>query len=107
MAISLTLMPLGTAFTFPCVTALLSRLVRADDRGLYMGVQQTFGGIMRVLFPIGTGFMADRFGMGTPWAVAAALVAGALFLTTELESYVKLPDPAPVLSDAKDRSRSS
>ena len=95
MAISLTLMPLGTAFTFPCVTALLSRNVKADDRGLYMGVQQTFGGIMRVIFPIGTGWVADRFGMGTPWAIAAALVAGALFFTTSLESYATLPSPAP------------
>ena len=88
-------MPLGTAFTFPCVTALLSRNVKADDRGLYMGVQQTFGGIMRVIFPIGTGWVADRFGMGTPWAIAAALVAGALFFTTSLESYATLPSPAP------------
>jgi MFS family permease len=96
MAISLTLMPLGTAFTFPCVTALLSRIVSPDERGLYMGVQQTFGGIMRVIFPIGTGWMADRFGMGTPWALAAALVAGALFLTMSLESYARIPEPARV-----------
>src|SRR6185503_12244699 len=39
LAISLTLMPLGTAFTFPCITALLSRIVSRDERGLYMGVQ--------------------------------------------------------------------
>jgi MFS family permease len=101
MAISLTLMPLGTAFTFPCVTALLSRIVNADERGLYMGVQQTFGGVMRVIFPIGTGWMADRFGMGTPWAVAAVLVAGALFLTTSLESYARMPEPARVDNNAR------
>ena len=107
MAISLTLMPLGTAFTFPCVTALLSRIVGADERGLYLGVQQTFGGIMRVLFPIGTGWMADHFGMGTPWAIAAALVAGALLLSAELESYGRTPAPAVVLSDAEETSRPS
>ena len=101
MAISLTLMPLGTAFTFPCVTALLSRIVQKDERGLYMGVQQTFGGVMRVIFPIGTGWMADRFGMGTPWALAAALVAATLFLTTALESYATSPAPA---ANAPDRT---
>ena len=106
MAISLTLMPLGTAFTFPCVTALLSRVVAADDRGLYMGVQQTFGGIMRVLFPIGTGWMADRFGMGTPWAIAAVLVAATLFLTGELESYARTPAEEAVAS-AKDSAETS
>jgi MFS family permease len=105
MAISLTLMPLGTAFTFPCITALLSRVVTRDERGLYMGVQQTFGGVMRVVFPIGTGWMADHFGMGTPWAIAAALVAGALFFTTSLESYSPATSPASALSEPGRRER--
>ena len=35
------LIPLGTAFTFPCVTALLSRVINPRERGLYMGMQQT------------------------------------------------------------------
>lgn len=104
IAISLTLMPLGTAFTFPCVTALLSRIVQKDERGLYMGVQQTFGGVMRVIFPIGTGWMADHFGMGTPWALAAVLVAGTLFLTTALESYATLPVPDANAPDRTARS---
>ena len=38
-------MPLGTAFVFPCVTATLSRVVPGRHRGLYMGVQHTFGGV--------------------------------------------------------------
>jgi len=105
MAISLTLMPVGTAFTFPCVTALLSHVVSSDDRALYMGVQQTFGGVMRVLFPVGTGLMADRYGMGTPWALAALLVAATLFLTTALESYtISLASPGPPVPDRTARS---
>ena len=40
-----TLMPLGTAFLFPCITSLLSRVVPSHERGLYMGVQHTFGGV--------------------------------------------------------------
>jgi hypothetical protein len=42
--VAVALVPLGTAFTFPCVTGLLSRVVPQHERGLYMGVQQTFGG---------------------------------------------------------------
>ncbi|MEO7502178.1 MAG: MFS transporter, partial [Gemmatimonadaceae bacterium] len=53
--LSLTLMPLGTAFIFPAVTAMLSRVVSNSERGLYMGVQHTFGGLSRVSFPLATG----------------------------------------------------
>jgi multidrug resistance protein len=52
---AMTLMPLGTAFTFPAVTALLSRVVPSRQRGLYMGVQQTVGGVSRVIVPGGMG----------------------------------------------------
>jgi len=104
ITISLTLMPLGTAFTFPCVTAMLSRVVQKDERGLYMGVQQTFGGVMRVIFPIGTGWMADHYGMGTPWALAAALVAGALLFTTALEAYTIAPSASAASPDRTARS---
>src|SRR5215213_4155528 len=47
MGITVALIPLGTAFTFPCVTALLSRVISARERGLYMGMQQTYGGVAR------------------------------------------------------------
>src|SRR5258707_7729092 len=45
LAIAVALIPLGTAFTFPCVNALLSRVVIQRERGLYMGMQQTYSGI--------------------------------------------------------------
>ncbi len=44
LALAVALLPLGTAFTFPCITSLLSRVIEPHERGLYMGVQQTFGG---------------------------------------------------------------
>ncbi len=94
MLISMTLMPLGTAFIFPSITAMLSRVVRSSERGLYMGVQHTFGGISRVLFPIATGYTMDRLGMGFPYVVAGAMVAATLFLTVSLEKYAQPPDAA-------------
>ncbi len=73
-----TLMPLGTAFLFPCVTGLLSRVVPAHERGLYMGVQHTFGGASRVLFPVAAGVLMDRFGLGVPFWLSGLLVLATL-----------------------------
>ena len=83
-----TFMPLGTAFLFPCVTSLLSRVVPASERGLQMGVQQTYGGISRVAFPIGAGLLVDRYGPGLPFLVAGILVLATLLMTASLEKFV-------------------
>ena len=86
--VALTLMPLGTAFLFPCVTGLLSRVVPGYERGLYLGVQQTFGGVSRVLFPVAAGVLMDRFGRATPFWISSVLVLLTLTLTGAMESYM-------------------
>jgi MFS family permease len=86
LALAVALLPLGTAFTFPCVTAMLSRVIPSNERGMYMGVQQTFGGIARVLFPIGAGWAFDRY-QELPFLVSAGLVAGTILLGLGLEEY--------------------
>jgi multidrug resistance protein len=91
LALAVALVPLGTAFTFPCVTALLSRVIPSTERGLYMGVQQTFGGTARVLFPILAGIAFDRF-IELPFLVSAALVAGTIYLGLGMERSI-LPSP--------------
>ena len=88
LAIPVALMPLGAAFTFPCVTAMLSRVVQGNERGLYMGVQQTFGGASRAIFPLIAGFAFDRLGVGVPFGIAAVVVVSTLLLGFDLESYV-------------------
>ena len=85
-----TLMPLGTAFLFPSVTGLLSRVVPGNERGLYMGVQHTFGGVSRVLFPVAAGLLMDRFGLGVPFWIAGLLVLVTLPVAWGLDS-----PPAP------------
>jgi MFS family permease len=89
------LLPLGASFTFSCVTAMLSRVISADERGLYMGVQQTFGGITRVLFPLGAGVLWDNAGMAAPFWAGAALVASTLLLGLDLGRYLQGASPAP------------
>ena len=80
LAISVALIPLGTAFTFPCVTSMLSRVISSRERGLYMGVQQTFGGLGRVLIPLWAGFSYDHFGKTVPLFTSAVLVLGTIAL---------------------------
>ena len=88
LALAVALLPLGTAFTFPCVTALLSRVIPSSERGLYMGVQQTFGGSARVLFPILAGVAFDRF-VELPFLVSAGLVAGTIYLGLGMEENIR------------------
>ena len=87
LLVALTLMPLGTAFVFPCVTAMLSRVVPNKHRGLYMGVQHTFGGVSRVIFPLAAGVAMDHLGLGVPFVLAGVLVLATLLLTTSMEQY--------------------
>src|SRR5438270_5306319 len=90
LALAVALIPLGTAFTFPCVTSMLSRVVPSSERGLYMGVQQTFGGAARVFFPVVYGFLFDRV-MTLPFFMASVLVAATILLGLGMESYAPRP----------------
>jgi multidrug resistance protein len=97
LALAVALVPLGTAFTFPCVTALLSQVISPHERGLYMGVQQTFGGAARVFAPIWAGWAWDNLGVGVPFWTSALLVAGTLFLGLGLSH--RAPDAGAVPAD--------
>jgi MFS family permease len=93
LALSVALIPLGTAFTFPCVTSMLSRVISSRERGLYMGVQQTFGGLSRVIIPLWAGFSYDHFGKTVPMFTSAALVLGTIVLGYGLDDGRKAPVP--------------
>jgi MFS family permease len=102
LAAGFTLMPLGTAFLFPCITGLLSRAVPARDRGLYMGVQHTFGGISRVAFPVAAGILMDQFGVGVPFWAAGMLVLATLPLTEPLDRWLEVaPAAASTATEAR------
>jgi multidrug resistance protein len=94
LAMAVALLPLGTAFTFPCVTALLSRVISSKERGLYMGVQQTFGGLARVITPILFGWLFDRY-LPLPFLLSAALVGFTIWLGMGMDSYARLTPVAP------------
>lgn len=94
LAIAVALIPLGTAFTFPCVTSMLSRVISSRERGLYMGVQQTFGGLSRVIIPLWAGFSYDHFGKAVPFFTSAVLVFGMIVLGFGIDDGRKEPAPA-------------
>lgn len=92
--VTLTLVPLGTAFTFPCVTGLLSQIVPQHERGLYMGVQQTFGGVARVVAPLYAGWTFDHLGHGVPYYTGGVVVLLTIFLGLDMEKY-RAPSVTP------------
>ena len=80
LALATALLPLGMALTFPCLTSMLSRVVSAADRGMYMGLQQSFGGVARLCAPLAYGIAYDHIGHGAPFVLAGGVVAGTLLL---------------------------
>lgn len=89
LAITVALIPLGTAFTFPCVTALLSRVISQRERGLYMGMQQTYGGIARIIAPLFFGWAFDTLGVSSPYFFSAAFILATIFLGFGLDQYAR------------------
>lgn len=89
LALFTALLPLGTAFTFPAVTSLLSRVVDPQDRGLYMGLQQSYGGFARIVAPIFYGWAFDHLGIGVPFYVGAAVVLLTMPLTVGLGALAR------------------
>jgi MFS family permease len=91
LGIAVALIPLGTAFTFPCVTALLSRVISPRERGLYMGMQQTYGGVARAIAPLFFGWSFDRLGVSSPYFFASAFIVATLLLSPQITEIVQKP----------------
>jgi MFS family permease len=89
LAMAVALIPLGTAFTFPCVTALLSRVIAPGERGLYMGLQQTYGGVARVIAPQFFGWAFDSIGVSSPYFFSSAIILATLSLGFGLDKYAR------------------
>jgi MFS family permease len=89
LAVAVALIPLGTAFTFPCVTALLSRVISQRERGLYMGMQQTYGGVSRIIAPLFMGWAYDQIGPSAPYFFSSAFILATIFLGFGLDQYAR------------------
>ena len=80
--------PMGTALLFPNVSALVSHRAPRGELGQVMGVQQSFGGMARVLGPVWATLVFDRVGITAPFFVASGIVG----LVTVLAFRVKHRD---------------
>ena len=89
LALAVALIPLGTAFTFPCVTALLSRVIGPGERGLYMGMQQTYGGVARIIAPLFFGWAFDSIGVSSPYFFSSAILLATISLGFGLDKYAR------------------
>jgi MFS family permease len=94
LGVAVALIPLGTAFTFPCVTALLSRVTAPRERGLYMGMQQTYGGVARIIAPLFFGWSFDSLGVSSPYFFSSAFILGTVFLGFGLDKYATRDAPS-------------
>jgi MFS family permease len=115
LAIAVALIPLGTAFTFPCVTSMLSRVTSPRERGLYMGMQQTYGGVARIIAPLFFGWSFDTLGVSSPYFFASAFIVATLLLSPSFAEVAHQPaapapppsEPSPVTSRSPQVSRLS
>jgi MFS family permease len=101
LGIAVALIPLGTAFTFPCVTALLSRVIAPRQRGLYMGMQQTYGGVARIIAPLFFGWSFDSLGVSSPYFFSSAFILLTILLGFGLDQYAR---PEPVATEAASKA---
>jgi hypothetical protein len=61
-----------------------------------MGVQQTYGGALRVLGPLWAGWSYEHLGTAYPFWTSAALVLGTIFLGLGIEARTRAaPAVAP------------
>ena len=84
LALVIALVPIGTALLFPATTALVTHLAPDRERGQVLGVQQTFGGITRVIAPIWATAAFQGLGIDVPFYMAGVVVGIVVLLTLKV-----------------------
>jgi MFS transporter, DHA1 family, tetracycline resistance protein len=80
MAASLTALVIGIGLATPALNALIAVQAAESERGAVMGLSQSASALGRVAGPLGAGALFDQLGAGAPFAAAAVLIIGALFV---------------------------
>ena len=89
--------PVGTALLFPATTSQVSRLSSRSEVGQLLGVQQSFGGVSRMVAPLWAGFAYQR-NFHYPFWMAAVLLMSVSFLTLRMRGEERAA--APVKAEA-------
>ncbi|MDH4044239.1 MAG: MFS transporter, partial [Gemmatimonadota bacterium] len=86
LALVIALVPIGTALLFPATSALVTQLAPDAERGQVLGVQQTFGGVARVIAPIWATAAFQTLGVAVPFYIAGAVVGVVLIMALRVKS---------------------
>jgi len=76
-AVVVALVPIGTSLLFPATSSQVAKHAPPGHVGEFMGLQQAFGGVARMVGPIGAGFVFQHLGVPWPFWIAAMLMATA------------------------------
>lgn len=68
------LIPIGTALLFPATTSLVSSRARKGETGMLLGVQQSFGGVARLVGPLWAGAAFQSIGVGAPFWIGGGVM---------------------------------
>ena len=101
LGVAVLFIPVGTALLFPATSSMVSALAPRDSTGQALGVQQSFGGVARLLGPIWAGSLfeiGDRVPFWTGSALMALLLVPSLSLSRRIERAVVATPPTPLES---------
>jgi len=74
LGLAIPLIPIGTALVFPATSSLVSARAPEDETGLMLGVQQSFGGVARLVGPLWAGLAFEKLGIQSPFWIASGLM---------------------------------
>jgi MFS family permease len=100
LAVAAAFVPIGTAFLFPASTSLLSQRAAAGETGSILGVQQSVGGIARMVGPLWAGVVFQHIGIRGPFWISAGLMLFAFFFAAVVRDEGVVDEvPPAVLPD--------
>jgi len=85
----LSLLAIGGGLATPALNSLVGAQAQEQDRGVVMGLNQSASALGRVIGPLFSGVLFDRFGHDSPFAVGAVVLVLACLL-----AVIAAPQPA-------------
>ncbi len=92
-AIVITFVPIGTALLFPNVSALVMHRVPRGELGKTLGVQQSFGGVSRVIAPLWA-TAVFQLGPSLPFFISAGVVGIVTLIAFSVKVAVPVAEAA-------------
>ena len=98
LAIAALFVPVGTALLFPATTSMVSHRAGEGRIGLMLGVQQSYGGVARMIGPLWAGAAFQFLGIRSPFFLAAGLVLAIWLFSRVLRDDEPAAEVEPVVS---------